>query len=309
MSLAEKNGKLWFDGTLVPWQNATVHVLSHGLHYGTSVFEGVRCYQTDSGTAIFRLKEHTERLLQSAHIIGMKIPFTAAVLEKAQCEVVEENSLSSGYIRPLAFYGAHTLGIAATDNPVHVAIAAWEWGSYLGDEGLQNGIRVKTSSFTRLHINANMCRAKVGGHYVNSVLANSEAVTDGYDEALLLDAQGLVAEGAGENLFIVRRGIIYTPALTSVLEGITRETVITLAYDLGYEVRERNITRDAVYCADEAFFTGTAAEVTPIREVDNRQIGNGKRGTITAALQKAFFDAVAGKGRHSAEWLTPTAKT
>ena len=308
MSLAEKKGQLWFDGTLVPWQEATVHVLSHGLHYGTSIFEGVRCYQTDRGSAIFRLKEHTERLLHSAHIIGMKIPFAAPALEKAQCEVVEANGLSSGYIRPLAFYGAQTLGIAATDNPVHVAIAAWEWGSYLGDEGLKNGIRVKTSSFTRLHINANMCRAKVGGHYVNSVLAHNEAATDGYDEALLLDAQGLVAEGAGENLFIVRRRIIYTPELTSVLEGITRETIITLAHDLGYEVRERSITRDAVYCADEAFFTGTAAEVTPIREVDNRTIGSGGRGPVTAALQQAFFEAATGKGERSADWLTFTAQ-
>lgn len=305
MSLAEKEGYLWFDGRMIPWQEATIHVLSHGLHYGTSVFEGVRCYQTDSGSAIFRLREHTERLFQSAHIIGMKIPFSPEDISAAQRQAVSKNGLSCAYIRPLAFYGAHSLGIAATRNPVHVVVAAWEWGTYLGEDGLTKGIRVKTSSFTRLHINASMCRAKVGGHYVNSVLAHSEAAADGYDEALLLDAQGLVAEGAGENLFIVRRGKIYTPTLTSALEGITRDTLITLAHDIGHEVVETSITRDALYCADEAFFTGTAAEVTPIREVDNRQIGDGVRGPVTAALQQAFFDAVRGKGKRSEEWLTP----
>lgn len=306
MSLAEKTDqKIWFDSALVPWQEATVHVLSHGLHYGTSIFEGLRCYATEQGAAIFRLREHTERLLHSAHIIGMRIPYSLEALQEAHLQVVAANALTSCYIRPLAFYGAKTLGIYAQDNPVHVAIAAWEWGTYLGEEGLAKGIRVKTSSFTRMHINANMCRAKVGGNYINSVMAHSEVAQDGYEEALLLDASGLVAEGAGENLFIVRRGKIYTPMLTSALDGITRDTVLTLAQDLGYEVLERSITRDALYCADEAFFTGTAAEVTPIREVDNRQIGSGTRGPVTAALQQAFFQLVQGKGKHSAAWLTP----
>ena len=306
MSLAEKPGhKIWFDGALVPWEEATVHVLAHGLHYGTSIFEGLRCYPTDKGGAIFRLREHTERLLHSAHIIGMRIPYSMEALEQAHLQVVAANNLASCYIRPLAFYGAHTLGIAAATNPVHVAIAAWEWGTYLGEEGLAKGIRVKTSSFTRLHVNANMCRAKVGGHYVNSVLAHQEAAHDGYEEALLLDAGGLVAEGAGENLFMVRRGKIYTPMLTSALEGITRDTAITLANDLGVEVIERSITRDTLYCADEAFFTGTAAEVTPIREVDNRQIGDGARGPVTTALQQAFFELVQGRGKRSADWLVP----
>lgn len=305
MSIVEKAGQIWFDGALIPSQQATVHVLSHGLHYGTSIFEGLRCYETAEGPAIFRLREHTERLCQSAHIIGMTLPYSREELEQAHLQVVAANGLSACYIRPVAFYGAETLGIFAETNPVHVAVAAWEWGTYLGEEGLKKGIRVKTSSFTRLHVNVNMCRAKVGGNYINSVMAHSEVARDGYDEALLLDANGLVAEGAGENLFIVRRGKIYTPELTSVLEGITRDTLITLARDLGYEVIERNITRDTLYCADEAFFTGTAAEVTPIREVDQRTIGSGTRGEITAELQQAFFELVQGKGKHAKNWLTP----
>lgn len=303
-SLSNKKGVIWFDGALVPWADAKVHVLSHGLHYGTSIFEGVRCYAAAQGPAVFRLQAHTERFLQSAHILGMRVPFDACALASAQLEVVAKNELSSGYIRPVAFYGANSLGIAATSNPVHVAIAAWDWGTYLGEEGLNKGIRVKVSSFTRLHVNASMCRAKVGGHYVNSVLAHDEAARDGYDEALLLDANGLVAEGAGENLFVVRRGRLWTPELTSVLEGITRDSVMTLAEDLGLVVEERSITRDALYCADEAFFTGTAAEVTPIREVDNRPIGNGRRGPVTEAIQKAFFEAVGGRGARSDDWLS-----
>ena len=309
MSLADRDGYIWYDGQLVPWREATVHVLAHGLHYGTSVFEGVRCYETDDGPAIFRLPEHSKRLLDSAHIIGMKIPHTQAELSAAQCEVVRANQLSSCYIRPLAFYGADQLGIAAETNPVHVIVAAWPWGTYLGKESLEKGIRVKISSFSRLHVNANMCLAKAGGHYLNSVLAHTEVARDGYDEALLLDVNGLLAEGAGENLFIVRRGILYTPELTSVLEGITRDTVMRLARDMGHEIVERPLTRDALYCADEAFFTGTAAEVTPIREVDNRRIGDGKRGPITTAIQKAFFEAVRGNSVHAKDWLTPVMAT
>ena len=305
MSLANKKGYILFDGKLVDWADATVHVLSHGLHYGTSIFEGVRCYKTDDGSAIFRLAEHTNRLFQSAHILCMTIPFSPQDISAAQCQAITANKLDAGYIRPIAFYGANSLGISAKDNPVHVAVAAWSWGAYLGEESLKNGIRIKTSSFSRLHVNSNMCRAKVGGHYVNSVLANDEVTRHGYDEALLLDINGLVAEGAGENLFMVRRGVIYTPMLTSALGGITRDSIFTLAADLDMEVRETQITRDDLYCADEAFFTGTAVEVTPICEVDDRTIGDGKPGKITAALQQSFFDTVQGRGARSAEWLTP----
>lgn len=305
MALADKDGVIWYDGRLVAWADATVHVLAHGLHYGTSVFEGVRCYATDSGPAVFRLPEHSRRLLQSAHIIGMQIPYSEQELSKAQCLAISENKLSSGYIRALSFYGAHSLGIAATQNPVHTIVAAWSWGTYLGEEALETGIRVKISSFARMHVNSNLCLGKVGGHYINSVLSHAEVAADGYDEALLLNVHGLVAEGAGENIFIVNNGVLYTPPLTSVLAGITRDTVFTLAADLGYRVVERDLTRDALYCADEAFFTGTAAEVTPIREIDNRKIGNGKRGVVTTAIQQAFFDAVSGRGKRSPDWLTP----
>ena len=304
MSIADRDGKIWFDGKMTPWREASVHVLSHGLHYGTSVFEGVRCYAADGGPAIFRLRDHTRRLFQSAHILGMTIPFSEEEINEAQIAVVRENRHDSCYIRPLAFYGAHSLGIAATDNPVHVIVAAWPWGTYLGDAAIEKGIRVKTSSFARHHVNSAMCRAKAGGHYVNSVLANAEAARDGYDEALLLDTDGLVAEGAGENIFIVDGGRIYTPELTSVLSGITRDSVMQIAAKAGREVRETRLTRDAVYCADEAFFTGTAAEVTPVRELDGRRIGSGARGPITAMLQKEFFDCVAGRRADFESWLT-----
>lgn len=304
MSLAEKEGFIWYDGKLVPWKDATVHVLAHGLHYGTSVFEGVRCYEGTKGAGVFRLKEHNKRFFQSAHILGMKIPFTPEEIEQAYAEVIIANNLTNCYIRPLAFYGANQLGIAAQSNPVHVIIAAWPWGAYLGEEALEKGIRVKISSFSRMHVNSNMCLGKIGGHYVNSVLAHTEAATDGYDEALLLDVNGLLAEGAGENLFIISHNKIYTPALTSVLNGITRDTILTLAKDNGYDVIESSLTRDALYCADEAFFTGTAAEVTPIREVDNRQIGDGKRGPITKRLQDDFFSAIRGNNKNSDQWLT-----
>ncbi|MGU9951676.1 MAG: branched-chain amino acid transaminase [Gammaproteobacteria bacterium WSBS_2016_MAG_OTU1] len=304
MSISDRDGSIWFDGKMVPWREATTHVLSHSLHYGMSIFEGVRCYETNNGPAIFRLSDHTRRFFESAHILSMKLPFSQDDLNQAQIDVVRENQYDSCYIRPLAFYGANSLGLAATNNPVHIIIAAWPWGTYLGNEGILNGIRVKTSSFTRHHVNAAMCRGKVGGYYVNSIMAHAEAAADGYDEALLLDVNGLVAEGAGENLFIVHRGRILTPELTSVLSGITRESVIQIARDMGLSVEEKRITRDAVYCADEAFFTGTAAEVTPIRELDNRTIGNGGRGEITQKLQTAFFDAVKGKLPGYESWLT-----
>ncbi len=303
--MAGREGKIWFDGRLTEWGAAQIHVLSHGLHYGTGVFEGVRCYDGEGGPAIFRLREHTERFFQSAAILGMRIPFSREEIAEAQREVVRANSLQSCYIRPLAFYGADSLGLSVGKNPVRVAVAAWPWGAYLGEEGLQKGIRIKTSSFTRHHVNAVMCLAKGCGHYVNSVMAHAEALRDGYDEALLLDADGLVAEGPGENLFVVRRGELQTPDMTSQLEGITRDAVIQLARDIGMQTRERRMTRDAIYTAEEAFFTGTAAEVTPIRELDGIVIGEGKRGPATAKLQEAFFDAVRGKGKRAKEWLTP----
>ena len=303
-AMAAKKGRIWLDGRLVNWRDAKVHVLSHGLHYGTGVFEGVRCYDSKQGPAIFRLHEHTNRFLQSAHILAMRIPFSADALMAAQCEVVRANKLKSCYIRPFAFYGANSLGLGAANNPVRVCIAAWKWGTYLGEKGLREGIRVKTSSFCRHHVNAVMCLAKVSGHYVNSVMAHNEAVRDGYDEALLLAEDGLVAEGAGENLFIVKRGKLYTPDMTSQLEGITRDTIITIADNAGIQVIERRMTRDAIYTADEAFFTGTAAEVTPIRELDGRKIGSGKPGKITKQLQKAFFDIVSGRSVDSASFMT-----
>jgi branched-chain amino acid aminotransferase len=303
MSMADRDGFIWYDGKLVPWRNATTHVLTHTLHYGMGVFEGVRAYKTAHGTAIFRLKEHTDRLFNSAYIFKMKMPFDRETLMEAQREVVRANKLESCYIRPIAFYGSEAMGIAATTLSTHVAVAAWPWGAYLGEEGMSKGIRVRTSSFTRHHVNINMCRSKSVGTYTNSILAHQEVAQDGYDEALLLDVDGYVAEGAGENIFIVKKGKLYTPDLTSCLEGITRDSVITLAADLGIELIEKRITRDEVYCADEAFFTGTAAEVTPIRELDNRTIGSGTRGPITTRLQSLFFDCVSGKNHRHADWL------
>ena len=306
MSMADRDGFIWKDGKLVPWREATTHVLTHTLHYGMGVFEGVRAYgQPDGSVAIFRLKDHTQRLLNSAKIFLMDIPWTAEQLSDAQREVVRANKLSGGcYIRPLAFYGSEKLGVAARGNTVHVAIAAWPWGAYLGDDGLEKGIRVKTSSFQRHHVNVTMCRAKAVGSYMNSILANQEATMSGYDEALLLDVSGYVAEGAGENLFIVKDGVLYEPAITSGLMGITRQSVIQLAADLGIPFRDKLMTRDDVYLADEAFFTGTAAEVTPIRELDDRPIGAGNRGPITEKLQTAFFDVVNGKNPKYAHWLS-----
>ena len=303
-SMADRDGVIWYDGKLVDWRSATTHVLTHTLHYGMGVFEGVRAYKTDKGAAIFRLQDHTDRLFNSAHILQMKMPFTKQEIMEAQKAAVRENKLESAYIRPMAFYGAEAMGIAAKTLSTHVICAAWSWGAYMGDEALTKGIRVKTSSFSRHHVNITMCKAKANGNYMNSILAHQEAANDGYDEALLLDVDGFVAEGSGENIFIIRKGKLYTPDLTSALEGITRDTIVQLAKEIGLEVIEKRITRDEVYTADEAFFTGTAAEVTPIRELDNRNIGSGTRGPITEQLQALYFDVVKGKSAKHADWLT-----
>jgi branched-chain amino acid aminotransferase len=303
-SMADRDGVIWYDGKLVDWRSATTHVLTHTLHYGMGVFEGVRAYKTDKGAAIFRLQEHTDRLFNSAHILQMKMPFSKQQIADAMCAAVRENKLESAYIRPMAFYGAEAMGIAAKTLSTHVICAAWSWGAYMGDEALTKGIRVKTSSFSRHHVNITMCKAKANGNYMNSILAHQEAAQDGYDEALLLDVDGFVAEGSGENIFIIRKGKLYTPDLTSALEGITRDTIVQLAKEIGLEVIEKRITRDEVYTADEAFFTGTAAEVTPIRELDNRNIGTGTRGPITEKLQAMYFDVVKGKSAKHADWLT-----
>ena len=304
MSFSDRDGVIWFDGQMVPWRDAQVHVLTHTLHYGLGVFEGVRAYQTDRGTAIFRLEDHTDRFFRSAHILGMKIPYDAQTLNDAQVAVVKENGLASAYLRPLAFYGSEGMGIRADMLKTHIAIATWEWGAYLGEEGLEKGIRVRTSSFTRHHVNITMCRAKACGNYINSILALQEALSAGADEALMLDSAGYVMEGTGENIFVIRDGVVYTPDLTSALEGITRDTVIRLIAESGLELIEKRITRDEVYVADEVFFTGTAAEVTPVRELDGRQIGHGSRGPVTQMLQAKYFDCVQGRDTQHDEWLT-----
>ena len=304
MSMSDRDGFIWYDGKLVKWRDATTHVLTHTLHYGLGVFEGLRAYKTDKGTAIFRLHEHTDRLFNSAHIFQMNLQFDKETINAAQLEVVRANKLDSCYVRPICFYGSEELGISAKKVSTHIAIAAWPWGAYLGDDGMKKGIRVKTSSFTRHHVNVNMCRAKSVTTYTNSILAHQEADNDNYDEALLLDVDGYVAEGAGENIFIIKKGKLYTPDLTSCLEGITRDAIITLAAESGIEIIEKRITRDEIYCADEAFFTGTAAEVTPIRELDHRTIGNGTRGVITTKLQQSFFDCVEGKHQLHTDWLS-----
>jgi len=303
-AMGDRDGTLWYDGEMVPWREATTHVLTHTLHYGMGAFEGERAYKTDNGTAIFRLQEHTDRLFRSCKILGMKIPFDKDVINEATRQAVRDNNLESAYIRPMVFYGSEGMGLRADNLKVHVIIAAWSWGAYLGDDGITKGIRIKTSSFTRHHVNISMCKAKANGQYINSMLALQEALNDGYDEALLLDTEGFVAEGSGENIFIVRNGILYTPELTSALEGITRDTIFQLAKDEGLEIREKRITRDEVYVADEAFFTGTAAEVTPIRELDNRPIGSGSRGPITEKLQTLYFDQVHGRRKEYPEWLS-----
>jgi branched-chain amino acid aminotransferase len=302
--MAQMDGFIWYDGKLVDWRDAKLHFLTHSLHYGMGVFEGVRAYKTASGTAIFRLKEHTRRLFNSAKIFQMPMPWSQDQVNEAQREVVRANNFESAYIRPLAFFGSEKMGLSTKGASVHVGVAAWPWGAYLGEEAMAKGIRVKVSSFTRHHPNITMVRAKSSGAYVNSILANNEASNAGYDEAVLLDPEGYVAEGSGENIFLVRDGIVYTPELKSCLEGITRDTVMTLAREMGLTVIEKSIPRDELYCADEVFFTGTAAEVTPICEVDNRQIGEGCRGPITKKLQDAYFDAVQGKLPQHKDWLT-----
>lgn len=304
MSMADRDGVIWMDGEMVPWREAQVHVLTHTLHYGMGVFEGVRAYKTGKGTAIFRLQEHTNRLFNSAHIMNMSIPFDKETINEATRAAVRENDLETAYIRPMCFYGSEGMGLRADNLKTHVMIAAWEWGAYLGSEALEKGIRIRTSSFSRHHVNVSMCRAKANGQYINSMMALQEALSCGYDEALLLDTDGFVMEGSGENIFIVRDGVLYTPDLTSALDGITRNAIIQLARDEGIDVVEKRITRDEVYIADEAFFTGTAAEVTPIRELDDRPIGIGERGPITAKLQELYFDQVHGRREEYPQWLS-----
>ena len=302
--MADRDGVIWYDGKLVPWREATTHVLTHTLHYGMGVFEGVRAYPTAEGPAIFRLDAHVDRLFRSAHIMGMDIPFEKEAVREAILASVRENQLDSAYIRPMAFYGAEGMGLRADKLKVHLIVAAWAWGAYLGEDALERGIRIKTSSFNRHHVNSALCKAKTNGSYMNSMLALREAQQCGCDEALLLDTEGYVAEGSGENIFIVRNGALLTPELTAALEGITRDTLIELANEIGVPVREKRITRDEVYIADEAFFSGTAAEVTPIRELDHRAIGRGHRGPITERLQTLYFEQVHGRRTTHPEWLT-----
>jgi branched-chain amino acid aminotransferase len=304
MSMADRDGLIWFDGKMVPWREANVHVLTHTLHYGMGCFEGVRAYKADQGTAIFALEAHTRRLFDSCKILDMAIPYTPQQIKQAQIAAVRDNNLESAYIRPMCFYGSEGMGIRADNLTVHCIVAAWEWGAYLGKEALEKGIRVKTSSYTRHHVNIAATKAKANGQYINSMMALSEALKDGYDEALLLDPEGYVAEGSGENVFVIRDGVIYTPEVTSALNGITRKTLFTLAKDAGYPIVEKRLTRDEVYIADEAFFTGTAAEVTPISELDNRSIGSGSRGPITEQLQKDYFDLVHGRNEKHLDLLT-----
>lgn len=304
-ALSDRNGKIWMDGQLIDWRAAQVHVLTHTLHYGCGAFEGVRAYKTDKGTAIFRLQEHTERLMNSAKILRMKLPFSADVLNEAQKEVIRANKLESCYIRPLVWIGSEGLGVSPKANSVHAMVAAWAWGAYLGEEGMKRGIRVKTSSYTRHHVNVTMTQAKTVSNYTNSILAVLEAQEDGYEEAILLDPAGFVSEGSGENLFLVKNGVVYTPDLSAgALNGITRNTVLHICKDLGLDVVQKRITRDECYIADELFFTGTAAEVTPIREYDRVQIGEGSRGPVTTRIQNAFFDIVSGRNPQYAHWLT-----
>ena len=304
MNMADKDGVIWLDGELVPWREAKTHVLTHTLHYGMGVFEGIRAYKTGAGTALFRLEDHTRRLFGSAHILTVPMPFDRETVNQACLSAVRGNGLASAYIRPMCFYGSEGMGLRADKLKTHVMVAAWAWGSYLGQAALEEGIRIKTSSFSRHHVNITMCKAKANGNYMNSMLALQEAVAAGYDEALLLDHEGYVAEGSGENIFIVRGDILYTPELSSALEGITRDTIIRFAEEQGVSVREKRMTRDEVYLADEAFFTGTAAEVTPIRELDGRRIGNGRRGPLTEQLQKQYFACVSGRLEYCRAWLS-----
>jgi branched-chain amino acid aminotransferase len=307
MSMADRDGFIWFDGKLVPWREANTHVLTHSLHYGLAVFEGVRAYKTVSGTQIFRLAEHMDRWFNSAKIYMMDMPYSKEEMMEAHKEVVRANKLESCYLRPIAYYGSEKMGVSPVGNTVHIAIAAWPWGAYLGEEGLTKGIRVKTSSYARHHVNVTMARAKLSGTYTNSILANREATMHGYDEALLLDVDGFVAEGAGENVFVVKDGVICEPEIASALMGITRASIIAIAKDLGLQVVSKRMTRDDIYIADECFFSGTAAEVTPVRELDGRIIGAGSRGPITKKIQSAFFDIVNGRNKKYAKWLSPVA--
>ena len=304
MSMADRDGWIWYDGEMLPWRDAKTHVLTHTLHYGVGCFEGVRAYETPKGAAISRLQDHTKRLFNSAKILGMPMRWTQDEVNQATIAAVRKNKLASAYIRPMVFYGSEGMGLRADNLQTHLIVAAWTWGAYLGEDNMNRGIRIKTSSFTRHHVNSAMCRAKANGHYFNSMLALNEALKDGYEEALLLDSNGYVAEGSGENIFLVVDGELHTPDLRSALDGITRRTILQFADDLGIKVRERRITRDEVYIADEAFFTGTAAEVTPIREIDNRSIGNGGRGPITEKLQSLYFEQVKGQRSEYAQWLT-----
>ena len=304
MSMADRDGVIWLDGEMVPWREAKVHVLTHTLHYGLGCFEGVRAYNTAEGAAIFRMKDHTDRLFRSAHILNMKMPFSKDEINAAQLSAVRDNNLDEAYLRPMVFYGSEGMGLRADNLKVHVMVAAWNWPSYMSPEAKELGIKVRTSSYTRHHVNITMCKAKANGNYINSMLALQEAVSSGCEEALMLDNEGYVAEGSGENVFILRNGVLHTPELTSCLEGITRQTILDFAKELNIEVKERRITRDEVYVADEAFFTGTAAEVLPIRELDGRAIGAGKRGPLTEKLQNMYFDAVRGKSDKHAQWLT-----
>jgi len=303
--MADRDGQIWFDGQLVDWRDAKIHVLTHTLHYGCGAFEGVRAYNTAGGTAIFRLQEHTQRLFNSAKILRMTIPFTQDQVNEAQKEVVRVNKLESCYLRPLTWIGSEKLGVSPKGNTIHLMVAAWAWGAYLGEEGMKRGIRVKTSSYARHHVNITMTQAKAVSNYSNSILANMEALDDGYDEALLLDTSGFVSEGAGENVFVIKDGVVYTPDLSAgALNGITRNTVLHICDDLGIKLVQKRITRDECYIADEMFFTGTAAEVTPIRELDRVQIGIGERGPVTEKIQSAFFDIVNGRNPKYAHWLT-----
>ena len=305
MSMDDRDGKIWMDGKMVEWRDAKIHVLTHTLHYGCGAFEGVRAYKTDKGTAIFRLREHTERLFNSAKILRMPMPFKLDELMQAQIDVIKANNLESGYLRPLIWLGSEKMGVSPKGAKVHAMVAAWPWGAYLGEDGMNRGIRVKTSSFTRHHVNITMTQAKSVSNYTNSILANLEATEDGYDEALLLDTAGFVSEGSGKNVFVIKEGVVYTPVLSAgALNGITRKTVTAICKDLGLELKEKRITRDEIYIADEAFFTGTAAEVTPIRELDRVQIGEGTRGPITEKIQSAYFDIVYGRNAKYADWLT-----
>ena len=304
MSMADRDGVIWLDGEMVPWREAKVHVLTHTLHYGLGCFEGVRAYNTDEGAAIFRMKDHTDRLFRSAHILNMKMPFSKDEINAAQLSAVRDNNLDEAYLRPMVFYGSEGMGLRADNLKTHVMVAAWNWPSYMSPEAKEQGIKVRTSSYTRHHVNITMCKAKANGNYINSMLALQEAVSSGCEEALLLDNEGYVAEGSGENVFILRNGVLHTPELTSCLEGITRQTILDFAKELNIEVKERRITRDEVYVAEEAFFTGTAAEVLPIRELDGRIIGAGKRGPLTEKLQAMYFDAVKGKSPKHKGWLS-----